>query len=49
MQAYNKSIVALVSGAVIKIIEAYVQLDPTVEGAIDTLVTAFLVYLIPNK
>ena len=49
MTAYNKTTAAVLAGAVVTIVGAFWQPDPTVLGALQTLVTAGLVYLIPNK
>ena len=46
--AYNKATAAVVSGAVVTIIGAFWHPDPTVLGAVQTVLTALLVYLVPN-
>ena len=48
MTSFNKATAAVLAGAVVTIIGAFWQPDPTVLGAIQTLITAGLVYLVPN-
>ena len=48
MGTYNKTTAAVLAGAVVTIVGAFWQADPTVLGALQTLVTAGLVYAVPN-
>ena len=48
MGTYNKTTAAVLAGAVVTVIGAFWQPDPTVLGALQTLVTAGLVYAVPN-
>lgn len=47
--AYDKAAAAAIGTAVTSIIAALTTLDPEVVGAIGTLLTAGLVWLVPNK
>jgi hypothetical protein len=47
--AYDKAAAAAIGTAVTTVIAALTPLDPEVVGAIGTLVTAGLVWLVPNK
>lgn len=47
--AYDKAAAAAIGTAVTTIIAALTTLDPEVVGAIGTLLTAGLVWLVPNK
>lgn len=49
MQQFNKTTAAVLAGAVVTILGAFWQPDPTVLGALQTIITAGLVWLIPNK
>lgn len=48
LRQYNKVTAAVVAGAVVTLISAVVSLDPTVQDAIQTLLTALAVWAIPN-
>lgn len=48
MSKWNKATAAVVAGAVVTLIGAFVALDPELMGAIQTVLTAALVYFIPN-
>ncbi|MEQ9607027.1 MAG: hypothetical protein RLN99_05105 [Kiloniellaceae bacterium] len=47
--AYDKAAAAAIGTAATTIIAALTTLDPEVVGAIGTLLTAGLVWLVPNK
>lgn len=47
--AYDKAAAAAIGTAVMSVLAAISTLDPDVVGAIGTLFTAGLVWLIPNK
>lgn len=47
--AYDKAAAAAIGASITTVIAALTTLDPEVVGAIGTLVTAGLVWLIPNK
>ena len=49
MQQFNKATAAVIAGAVVTIIGSLVSLDPTLTGALQTVITAGLVFLVPNK
>lgn len=49
MSKWSKATAAVVSGAVVTLIGAFVALDPEVLAAIQTVLTAALVYLVPNS
>ena len=44
----NKAGAATLAGALVTLLVNFVDLTPDVQGAIQTLLTAFLVWLIPN-
>ena len=46
---YDKAAAAAIGAAVTSILAAVTTLDPDVIGAVGTLVTAGLVWLVPNK
>ena len=47
--AYDKTAAAAIGSALTAVIAALTTLDPEVVGAIGTLATAGLVWLVPNK
>jgi len=47
--AYDKAAAAAIGSAVTSVLAAVTTLDPDVVGAIGILVTAGLVWLVPNK
>lgn len=47
--AYDKAAAAAIGAAVTSILAAVTVLDPDVVGAVGTLVTAGLVWLVPNR
>lgn len=47
--AFDKAAAAAVGAAVTTVVAALTNLDPEVVGAIGTLVTTGLVWLVPNK
>lgn len=47
--AHDKAAAAAIGAAITSVIAALTSLDPEVVGAIGTLVTAGLVWLVPNK
>jgi len=47
--AYDKAAAAAVAAAITSVIAALTPLDPEITGAIGTLLTAGLVWLVPNK
>lgn len=47
--AYDKAAAAAIGAALTSVIAALTTLDPEVVGAIGTLTTAGLVWLVPNK
>ena len=49
LTAYDKAAAAAIGSAVTTVIAALTTLDPEIVGAIGTLVTAGLVWLVPNK
>lgn len=49
MTRFNKASAAAVSGALVTLAGAFVALDGELQGAAQTLLTALLVYLVPNK
>ena len=49
MTQYNKTTAAILSGAVVTIAAAYLPLTPEVVAAAQTLITAALVWLVPNR
>lgn len=49
MKQVNKTTAAIVAGSVVTLIGAFVALDAELMGAIQTVLTAALVYLIPNE
>lgn len=48
MKRYNKTSAAVLSGAVIAVIGAFVELPAETLAAIQTLITAVLVWAVPN-
>lgn len=48
MKKFNKATAATVAGAIVTLAAAFVTLDAPLQGAIQTVLTAVLVYLIPN-
>lgn len=48
MTQYNKTTAAVLSGAVVTIAAAYLPMSPEVIAAAQTLITALLVYFVPN-
>ena len=48
IQAYNKTSTAILAGAVVTLLVHWVPMPPVEAGALQTIVTATLVYLIPN-
>ena len=49
MKRFNKATAAVVSGALVTLIGAFVALDREVLGAAQTLLTTLLVFLVPNR
>lgn len=52
MQQFNKATAAVIAGAVVTIAVAFIPSQyktPEIVGAGQTLITAALVYLVPNK
>ncbi len=49
MQEFNKATAAVVAGAIAAVAGALSTLDPELIGAIQTLLTAALVWLVPNR
>lgn len=49
IQQSNKATAAVVAGAVVTAASAFVPVDPEVLAASQTVLTALLVWLIPNK
>lgn len=47
--AYDKAAAAAIGAAVTSVLAAVTALDPDVVGAVGTLVTAGLVWLVPNR
>lgn len=47
--AYDKAAAAAIGAAITTVIASLTTLDPEVVGAIGTLVTTGLVWLVPNK
>lgn len=48
MSKFNKATAAVLAGAVVTIIGAFVSIDPDVMASIQTVLTAALVWLVPN-
>ena len=48
MKRFNKATAAAVAGAVVTVLGAVFALDADLQGAIQTVLTALLVYFIPN-
>src|SRR5690606_28151125 len=48
MQKYNKLTAAVLAGAVVTLIAAYVDVPKEAQGAAQTLITALFVWLVPN-
>lgn len=49
MKQYNKTTAAVLSGAAVSILGAVFVLDAELLGAIQTVLTASLVWLVPNR
>ena len=49
MGKFNKATAAVLSGAVVTILGVFVDLAPEVIGAVQTLLTAILVWVVPHK
>ncbi len=49
MGKFNKATAAVVAGSVVTLIGAFIVLDPDLQSAIQTVLTAALVWLIPNR
>lgn len=50
MQKFNKATAAAIAGGIATVVGAvWVALDPEVLAAAQTVLTALLVYLVPNK
>ena len=49
MRKFNKTTAAVVAGAVVTLIGAFVAVDAEVMASIQTVLTAALVWLVPNK
>lgn len=48
MGRFNKATAALVAGAIVSVVGSFLALTPEVQGAAITLITAALVWLVPN-
>lgn len=48
MRKFNKATAAVVAGAVVTIVGTFVTIDAEVMASIQTLLTAVLVWLVPN-
>ena len=48
MRKVNKATAAVVAGSVVTLIGAFIALDPELQGAIQTVLTAAIVFFIPN-
>lgn len=48
MTKYNKLTAAVLAGAVVTLAAAYLDIPTDAQGAAQTIITAFLVWLVPN-
>ena len=49
MQKFNKTTAAVVAGSIATALGAMLALSPELVGAIGTVLTALMVYFVPNK
>ena len=49
MQKFNKASAAAIAGAATTVFGALLAVDPEILGAAQTLLTALLVFLVPNR
>ncbi len=49
MRKFNKATAAALAGAAVTVIGALVVLDGELQGALQTVLTAALVWLVPNR
>ncbi len=49
MTRFNKATAAALAGALVTLVAAFWAPDPEVQGALQTLLTAALVWLVPNR
>ena len=49
LKSYNKATAAVLAGAVVTLVGAFATVDGETLGAIQTLLTAALVWLVPNE
>lgn len=48
MGEFNKTTAAVIAGGLVTLVGAFVHIDPELQGAVQTLLVAGLVWVVPN-
>lgn len=49
IKKFNKTTAAVLAGAIVTVIASFYVMDAELQGAVQTLITAALVFLVPNS